>query len=176
MSDLNLGRIIEPGEVVDRDAIHVAVAPVVAEKYLRPGWHVGLKNGLATDEASPPIGIVDPFLEEGVAPRQKFWLFLYPKTITNLRHHWTHPSFEPEPAPVNPDEQSPSERWLRAFAERVGLGYFDLMSGAGQWIQQGEHLCRGGLLEGQYVPDEFWVHYEAVTGDKGEGSFFTCSC
>jgi hypothetical protein len=76
-----------------RDAIHVAVAPVVAAHTLRPGDHVGLRPDGRAAEASNPIGIVDPFLRAPVAEGQRFWLFLYPNTITSLRHVWTHPAF-----------------------------------------------------------------------------------
>jgi hypothetical protein len=83
-------------------------------------------------------------------------------------------------------QYSESEQWIRNFANRVSLHYDVLMEGAADWVRSkqagewGDYLCFGGLLEGESVPDEFWTHYEAVTGEKVEedhrGSFFTCSC
>lgn len=89
-------------------------------------------------------------------------------------HHWAHPSFSTPETLAN--DTSPSERWLRQFAERSELSYNTLMDGASMWIQCEDYLCLGGLLEGKHVPDEFWTHYETVTGKKGSGNFFTCSC
>lgn len=90
-----LGKPIEDGGR-GRDAVHVAVAAVTADTRLSPGQHIGL---VRTDDmelvgpTEPNIGIVDPFLTEDVEPGQRFWMFLYPDTITNLRHIWTHPVF-----------------------------------------------------------------------------------
>ena len=79
-----------------------------------------------------------------------------------------------------------SEAWIRQFAQSVGLDYETMMSGAREWVASrasgvdGEYLCFGGLLEGESVPDEFWPHFESVTGTKvpeeHQGSFFACSC
>lgn len=90
----NLGRLIDDGDR-RRDAIHIAVAPVTAAERLAPGQHVGLVAG-DTEYVGPAekcIGIVDPFLPEPVDKGQRFWLFLYPNTVTSLRHFWTHPAF-----------------------------------------------------------------------------------
>jgi hypothetical protein len=79
----NIGQ--PPGDDAKRDAIHVAVLPMVATNNLVPGQR--LRNG-----------IVDPFRTDPVIlPGERFWLFLYPGTVTGLRHVWTHPAFADEP-------------------------------------------------------------------------------
>lgn len=80
-----------------RDCVHVAIAPVIAAEKLKAGTHVGLSsNGLASAIAFPLIGIVDPFLRDNVEEGQRFYLCLYPGTITSLRHQWLHPAFAPK--------------------------------------------------------------------------------
>ena len=91
----HLGQLVSDGDR-RRDAIHIAVAPVTAADRLAPGQHVGLIQEGNLELVGPcnrNIGVVDPFLAEDVEPGQRFWLFLYPGTITGLRHVWTHPAF-----------------------------------------------------------------------------------
>jgi hypothetical protein len=96
--DLGLGQLIT--EPRGRDAIHVAVAPVKAAEDLPPGAHVGLCRGTTdevyeTDEGA--VGVIDPFLHQLVRKGERCWLFLYPNTVTGLRHVWSHPAFKTAP-------------------------------------------------------------------------------
>ena len=94
-----LGRKIEDGERC-RDAIHVAVAPVTAQVQLKPGEHVGLVDSDNSELVGPcdsNIGIVDPFLNSDIEPGDRFWLFLYPNSVTGMRHVWKHPAFQAKP-------------------------------------------------------------------------------
>lgn len=160
-------------EEAHRDAIHIAVAPVVAKVALAPGQHVGLWSD-DYNYALPsvnPIGIVDPFLAQGVAAGERFFLFLYPNTITSLRHEWAHPAFA----------ASPSVDWLKAFAEEYATTYEALMEG----VRDG-YVCFGRTSgpEAMNDPDtkvEFWSHYEAVVGmrvptQRKADVHFRCAC
>lgn len=187
-----LGTIIGPD--AKRDAIHVAVEPMVAAHTLRPGDHVGFVEGGA-GTCDDPVGIVDPFLDRNVRKGERFWLFVYPRQTTGLRHVWSHPKFDEVPdtvavvapivAPVKADVD-PSEvsrQWINDFAGRIGQSYASLMQAANRWIL-GEDFTRDnrqgyGGHEGDFP--EFWNHFEIVTGrDLPETverqSFFTCSC
>ncbi len=94
----NIGEV--PEENARRDAVHIALAPVVAGEKLYPGERVHLLNGQAyvnfrngCQAKTPFIGVVDPFLMGEVEKGQRFWLMLLPNTITGLRHVWQHPAF-----------------------------------------------------------------------------------
>ena len=90
----NIGNLC--GSEAKRDAIHIAVTPVVAGESCDPGQRVGLVDGKcywSVDEKDF-IGVVDPFLKEPINRGESFWLFLFPNTVTNLRHTWQHPAFK----------------------------------------------------------------------------------
>jgi hypothetical protein len=89
-----IGMILPEG--AGRDAIHIAVEPAKSGEIVYPGQHVGYNsNGLVSSNAEEKLGIVDPFLTSPVYPGQPFWLLVYPRTITSLRHVWEHPNFPP---------------------------------------------------------------------------------
>lgn len=188
MEKVTVGQLITDDNA-ERDAIHVAIASVVAGEWLRPGERIGFLMGddkaYGMDEKA--IGIVDPFLTARVHKGQQFYMFLLPNTITSLRHNWTHPEFdEPEVETVSTSPayrahmREGSTRWIAEFAHRVGLSYEDLMAGAKEWLDIGEYLNKGSVLSGESVPDEFWPHYAVVTGQvidpEKQENFFTCSC
>lgn len=96
-SEPQLGHLLTGAE--GRDAIHIAIIPVVASERLYPGESVELfgktEKGLhyIRKVQDSGIGIVDPFLKEPVKFGDCVYLFLNPYTITSLRHVWTHPAF-----------------------------------------------------------------------------------
>jgi hypothetical protein len=89
-----LGMIID--ETQKRDAIHLAVIPVQAIEKCWPGQHVNEMGNTTPVPTSEFVGIVDPFLTGPVHPGQWFWLVIYPRKITSLRHVWSHPGFPEE--------------------------------------------------------------------------------
>lgn len=174
-----LGTIITEKE--ERDAIHLAVENVITGGPLRRGQFVRYEKGYiySVDREEDSVGIVDPFLTvEVVGKDRNVWLIIKPRTITSLRHVWEHPMFESIKIEENPilSPKEESEQWIRNFAASIPIGYEDLMEGAKWYLSDGEYLNYGELLEGESIPDEFWDHYEVVTGVKGSGNFFACSC
>lgn len=189
---LKLGQIITAEQ--QRDAVHVAVAPVTAAHSLSPGDHVGfLSDGKAgdtvSDSSGTPIGIVDPFLKERVKTGQKFWLFLYPGSITSLRHDWTHSAFmarkptdttRPVPPPLATTQMDESVSWLTAFGDRNDMSYPAVIQAAKDYLYRGDYINKGNDQGFEDCGDEFWDHFQHATGilvgDDKRGTFFSCSC
>lgn len=181
----NIGALIE-GDAT-RDAIHIAVAPVIASMRLSPGQSVALneEGHAAANLAKNDIGIVDPFLDGTVSKGDKFWLFLFPRTITSLHHVWEHPAFplpKATPTPIATSEQE-SEAWLRAYAKRVNTydndeeAYRNLIEGARRHeiYYHGTDLQNAGDLE---EPEELFKHLSVILGRPvGIADFeYSCSC
>jgi hypothetical protein len=77
-----------------RDAVHVAILPVLAGETLTPGVRVRVvsRDGeLWASWSARPDGIVDPFLPPGAEiPRgSPVYVCLFPNSVTSLRHVWT---------------------------------------------------------------------------------------
>lgn len=153
-----------------RDAVHMAIAPAVAGERMRPGMHVGFHEGKAYNSIAKFIGIVDPFLDDsGVKKVDKFWVFLYPGSITSLRHEWTHPSFQDDPvaqpAPISDAEREAArhvaerltnsgEHWLREFCRNGDcLNYEQLIDA----IKNGESIS---------AEDEYGDRFSIRIGDE----------
>jgi hypothetical protein len=179
-----LGNLITDDQ--HRDAVHIAVAPVIAGMELHPGEHIGfVGNAYTVGTNTAHIGIVDPFLSGPVYKGNKFYMFLYPNTITSLRHEWSHPDFEKEDAlaEVEPTyltlKGSPAEeKWVTEYAERIGSNYSELMAGAADYQENGHYLSKGDVFDGEYISEEFWEKFEVITRTtiSDRGSFLSCSC
>ena len=95
-----------------RDAIHLAVEPVIADSILAPGQKIGIIDGYAIPTGAlyntgvldaegkvilaeaPYHGIVDPFLPGAVQVGERFWFVMAPRMVHSLRHVWEHPDFK----------------------------------------------------------------------------------
>lgn len=188
-----LGTIIGDGEA--RDAIHLAVEPVVAGQRLLPGQDIGLIDGTAFAAKNCPkaLGIVDPFIVGHVEEGERFWLVVYPRQIKSLRHVWEHPDFAPSqdlapvnavsvPTPVLHDKEV-SERWLRDFIANADCPDYETVIAAAlnnnsSWSK--EYLHFDGRDAHGGIPPEFWTHVEIVTGrlipQENRAEYFSCSC
>lgn len=188
-----MGEIL-PEDAGGRDAVHVAVFSGVSGERLFPSQDVAIVNHGEPDTlvaaAGEHIGIVDPYLKRPVNPGERFWVYLYPRSITGLSHRWSHPAFETASTTYAPPSQKlESEKWIRAYADELGDNYESLMAGADAWVSSGswgeyyygpETDGYRGALEGVSTKPEFWEHYERVRGvvvpESKRESFFTCSC
>lgn len=163
---------------MQRDAVHFSVAPVIAKHTLKPGEHIGLGCDGCAGFTMPKvklIGIVDPFLSKAVQPGERFWMFLYPGTITSLRHEWQHPAFGPKPTTTSKD----ATEWITAFAARWNYSFDEFIAAARLYIQNEYELDdKWAQLD---VPEEdwtvFWDHFHTLTGlliDGKDKDFVHC--
>lgn len=175
-----LGTIID--EHQKRDAIHLAVIPAIAGEFLWRGADVGFSaDGKAYIKMPTLVGIVDPFLETSLEPGERFWLVIYPRKITSLRHVWTHPDIPEDivsASPVSADKAY-SEQWLRDYCLRDGVPPYERLIAEALDSDGSEYLRFGTEAYGE-IPPEFWDHVEVVTGQKIENenraSYFSCAC
>jgi hypothetical protein len=74
-----------------------------------------------------------------------------------------------EKLPTKDAKRKESERYLRKIASQTGFTFEELIEGLKNWITKSDHSFEEQDLE-------LWSHFENVTGLKGKGSPFRCSC
>jgi hypothetical protein len=177
-----LGTILD--DTAKRDAIHLAVIPVIAGEEMDAGQHVTVRDGAAwATSVGEGVGIVDPFLTTELMPGERFWLVLYPRTIQSLRHVWSHPEFPDEPTAgaSGPDRRAESEKWLRSFIDTADCPSYEMVMATiadGYETWDPDHLHFDGRDAHGEIPPEFWDHVEIVLGRsvRDRPKYFSCSC
>lgn len=178
-----LGKILPKNHIQGRDAVHIAVMPVIAGEDLRPGMKLKLKFGTTNvvieADYGEFIGRADPFIEHyEIKTGCCFWMWLNPGSISGLRHEWEHPTIDKKPKKL-----SVAEIWLHQFAEKWNFDYDEMIREAkngGYALARGRDLHSSKELD---VGDEelFWKHIEEVTGqtyslNHKKDFQWSCSC
>lgn len=183
---------ILPDDAGGRDAVHVAVFSAVSEERLFPGQDVALGSLEGRDatvrSVGEHIGIVDPFVKQPVPAGARFWVYLYPRSITGLSHRWMHPAFEGNSGAAYspPANKLASEQWLRNFCANADCPRYEIVLAEASKVADGNNPAwdDGYLHFNDYdahgdIPPEFWDHVEVVLGRPIKGrkpSYFSCSC
>lgn len=185
------------GQMLDgpgpKDAIHIAIVPVCLGEDMEPGQHIRVVGGKAYRADGCAIGMVDPFLESMYLPEDSWVnMFLFPETITDLRHEWSLASYDDnkELVPL-PRLDAESVEWIENFAHMHNTSY------EGVIVRCQEALSFQRTYQGHdgrqiswvtfygrdihSTPEGFWEHYERATGwltlpEQTERVTFTCSC
>ena len=177
---VEIGKLLPPE--AKRDAIHIAIAPVIANEVLYPGQHVGFVvqgNTELVGDSENPIGIIDPFYPSAISKGHRVWLFLYPNTIQSLRHQWTHPAFGTET--IRSSAQEEAKKWMKEYADKLDVSYGELMRAAEDYLKHDDYFVHpkdSGRFEGESVDPHFWPAYEEIkqTAARKHSNFFTCIC
>jgi len=176
-----------------RDAIHLAVEPVKAGEPLEPGAHVRVIDGVAkTAPRTECQGIVNHSSVGTVRKGSSFWFVMYPGMVHSLRHVWVHPDFPDVPEVSDDGEPQGTKRvakraldrakaFITEHADALNLSYADLMEHADEYVRSGNYYVGGAEAEGYVIPEEFWEHWEMITGrtvsdGRHRGNFISCSC
>ncbi len=185
-----------PDDAGGRDAVHVAVFSARSPVKVFPGQDIAIVDAEPVEHGdtvvSPVggmlIGIVDPFLKVPAMPGERFWAYLYPRTITSLAHKWGHPAFQDVSAGyAPPTSKLISEQWLRDFCADSDCPGYEEVLGKASRVADGR---RGSDWDNEYlhfdgqdahgeIPPEFWDHVAIVLGREIKGPrpiYFSCSC
>lgn len=179
---------ILPDDAGGRDAVHVAVFSAVSRERLNPGQDVCILSQHEPDtmvsSKGTKVAIVDPFLSRAVLPGERFWAYLYPRTITSLSHRWGHPAFENTATTyTNPSSKLAAEQWIRDHIQYVAdcPPYEQLLERAAEYIDHddgSEYIHFDGSDAHGSISPELWEKIEIVLGKKSTSrpAYFSCAC
>jgi len=188
-----IGKILPDG-VEGRDAVHIAVISATAGHKLFAGQPICYSDGVAfTGKETLTIGIVDPYLEKPVEEGQRFWLHLYPRTITSLKHDWDHPGIPrtDRKAPVLGEARATkareeAEKYLRNWADEADVNYKRMMDDISEDIDADGNVKTNGYIylsdlsssETIENPETFWKSVGLILNKniKNPPNHFSCSC
>jgi len=189
-----MGDILPP-EAGGRDAVHVAVFSATSAEKLYPGQHVAIvpREGDAdahVKSVGETAGIVDPFIRHPIPAGERFWVYLYPRTITGLSHRWSHPAFEQAAETyAPPSSKLASEQWLKNFVQDRDCPSYEVVLGeASKWWDDrsdnwsDEYLHFNGSDARGEIPAEFWHHIGVILGrpmqdeKRDKPTYFSCAC
>lgn len=179
-AEAKLGNLVYRDTATQRDAVHIAIVLVTAGEDLKPGQRVKFSDDKTTVIAAERygdgvLGVVDPFIDGEAYKGSRFYLCLFPGSITSLRHNWEHPLFD---STTNKDA---ARAWIDGFAiSALGISGDHLMSAAerrtyGDWEYDNTEKYKDVDASMWNV---FWKHWETVTGETAPDTYapFTCSC
>lgn len=173
---MQLGQLITNKQY--RDAIHLAIAPAIANGVFKPGQHVKHIGDGVYDKCDPweSVGIVDPFLIHPTKKNDTFWLCLKPHSITTIRHVWCHPNAPDEDGTVTDQDYA----LLAITAEICGRSYNGLIADMNAFADNGDWIYENSESY-KDVSDwnPVWKAWERATGNQAPDNAwgpYTCSC
>jgi len=179
-----------------KDAIHIPVMPVFADEIIVPGAKLAKsenpkKQGFRVKTAFHPsdaIGICDPYLRTSTRIDDQFLMFLFPGTVTNLRHDWTHPNIKLPNAPKAESTKRSrdySKKWLQDLAKWAEIDFMFLMQAMKEShekedmvdLRDHNHATDMFRMMGEEKQETMWFHFENYTGIEVDTyAYFRCSC
>ena len=184
--DIKLGQLLDDSD--QRDATHVALHPMTAGMELYPGQRMGFATDSdvafadTVDKTQHIIGIVDPFLSHPVHKGNRFYCWLFPNTVTGMRHSWEHPLLgESKDKVVDACPTPLAKAWIENFAIDMGFTYDELMGAARYAVQHGTNfVCLPDDFDRYPNEDQvetFWVKFDTVEGTRTNINMgFSCAC
>lgn len=171
-----VGQKITGTKPVYRDALHVAIIPLVAGEDMSPGQKIKLKSPntdiavkydpLKDNIHRDYIGVVDPMLHENVVMGERFYGFMKSGVVKGMRHHWDSNQFPTAGLFIKEEEEDVHYKYLKQHCESNSLNLEQFL----ETCQTDEDFMTTMRLEPDdySMDDVFWYHLEQYTGMEFE--------